>query len=405
MAVRTAARGQILRGQLREDIKARVASLAYSETGKRDLRLDFLRGLAISAMVVDHVGGDTFLTAISGGNRTIVSAAEAFVFLSGLVLGMVYAERIARSGPVEALKGILHRALTLYKASAGVALFFVGLFLLTDVRMWNDRASGLGVDDPFKAITGALTLHYSFNGSDVLVMYTLMLAAAPAVIYLFYRGKTPVVLLGSLAIWAIYQRYPTEATIPWNVANSAFPVAAWQLLFVAGMAAGFHRSRVTGWLTRSTGSTGLTMLGSASIYYLLLRSEQLFGSLPLPSQLFGNATYASLFAKPELGPARVLAFVALVVFAFTLLSSLWVPMKASLGWLLLPLGQSSLYVYIMHLFVVIAIYNAVILVYEHASTVLFWMNVDGINTVAQLIGLSAVWLMVRTKFLFSIVPR
>ncbi len=125
MAAKTVARGQILRGQTWEELRARAGSLGYREGEKRDLRLDFLRGLAVSAMVVDHVGGDTFLTTLSGGNQAIVSAAEAFVFLSGLVLGMVYAERIARSGPSRALRAMLHRALTLYKASAGVALFFV----------------------------------------------------------------------------------------------------------------------------------------------------------------------------------------------------------------------------------------------------------------------------------------
>lgn len=190
MAAKTVARGQILRGQTWEELRARASSLGYREGEKRDLRLDFLRGLAVSAMVVDHVGGDTFLTTLSGGNQAIVSAAEAFVFLSGLVLGMVYAERIARSGPSRALRAMLHRALTLYKASAGVALFFVGLFLLTNLRMWHDRSGGLGTDSPLQAVLGALTLRYSFHGSDVLVMYTIMLAAAPAIIYLFYRGHT-----------------------------------------------------------------------------------------------------------------------------------------------------------------------------------------------------------------------
>ncbi|HEX9017258.1 MAG TPA: OpgC domain-containing protein [Chloroflexota bacterium] len=398
MAVRTAARELTRQGQLWADIKARASSLAYADTGKRDKRLDLLRGMAVSAMVVDHVGGDTFMTALSGGNRSIVSAAEAFVFLSGLVLGMVYAEKIRKLGPAEAVKGMLHRALTLYKSSVGIAVAFIGLFVLTDLRLWVDRSSGLGTTDILQALVGALTLHYSFHGSDVMVMYTLMLAAAPGIIYLFYRGKTPMVLLASVALWAIFQRYPSEAMVPWSIENSAFPTAAWQLLFVLGMAAGYNRERLTSIVTANPGSTILAMLGSGSVLYLLSRANHAFGTVELPSQWFGTATVASLFDKPDLGPARVLAFLSLAVLVYTVVHSFWSPISALAGWFLLPLGQSSLYVYITHLFVIVAVYNL-------APTAFYWSTVDNLNTGAQLLALAALWVMVRNRFLFRIVPR
>ncbi len=397
MAARTATRRNTWTG-LRETIGNGISSLAYADTSKRDLRLDFLRGLAVSAMVVDHVGGDTFFTALSGGNKAIVSAAEAFIFLSGLVLGMVYAERIRRAGPGEAVRGMLHRALTLYKASAGMALAFIGLFLMTDLRLWANRDAGLGVADSFQAVVGALTLHYSFHGSDVLVMYTVMLAVAPGVIYLLYRGRTKLVLLASFALWALYQRYPAEATMPWTVVNSSFPVAAWQLLFVLGMAVGYNKDRVTAWLSSGRGSTLLAVLGSGSVFYLLARSEHAFGLFQLPSQWFGDATYASLFAKPDLGPGRVIAFLALAVLVYSVVNSLWAPLSRLLGWFIVPLGQNSLYVYIMHIFVIVAIYNLAPLAY-------YWSTADNLNTAAQALTLAAAWMLVRTRFLFSLVPR
>src|SRR5438874_1921460 len=58
--------------------------------GRRDARLDLLRGFAVFAMVVDHFGGKSWLTLLTGGNEFLVSAAEGFVFLSGFVMGMVY---------------------------------------------------------------------------------------------------------------------------------------------------------------------------------------------------------------------------------------------------------------------------------------------------------------------------
>ncbi len=398
MAVRTVARERPWSWRLWGGLRAGATSLGYAENGKRDLRLDFLRGIAAVAMVVDHVGGDTFLTALSGGNKFIVSAAEGFIFLSGLVLGMVYGERMVKLGPVEAARGMLKRAFTLYKASVGMALSFIALFLVTDLRLWANRDSGLGTDNPAQAIVGALTLHYSFHGSDVMVMYAIMLLVAPAIIFMLYRGRTAVVLAGSIALWALYQRFPQEAVVPWTIANSAFPVAAWQLLFVLGMITGFHRERVTAWLVNGTGSNRLTILASASVVYLLARSEQLFGSAQLPSALFGDATYASLFAKSDLGPGRVLAFLGIAVLAYTVTNSLWVPLKHTLGWFIIPMGQNSLYVYIMHIFVVVGIYNLAPMAY-------YWTTADTLNTAAQILTLALVWTMVRTRFMFAVVPR
>lgn len=58
--------------------------------GKRDLRIDLLRGVAVFSMIVGHIGGwSSWLNPITGGNAFIVSSAEPFVFISGLVMGMV----------------------------------------------------------------------------------------------------------------------------------------------------------------------------------------------------------------------------------------------------------------------------------------------------------------------------
>jgi hypothetical protein len=113
----------------------RLRSLGYTEPGKRDLRLDFLRGLAIAAMVVDHISGAT--------------------------------------------RGLLSHTLTLYRGSVGMGLAFAALYL------WTDRSAGLGLDNPVEAIVGIATLHHSFHGSDVLVMYTLLLAISPLIFYLW----------------------------------------------------------------------------------------------------------------------------------------------------------------------------------------------------------------------------
>ncbi|MBV9173234.1 MAG: OpgC domain-containing protein, partial [Chloroflexi bacterium] len=64
--------------------------LAYGRSNGRDLRLDLLRGFAVLAMLIDHIGGQSPLYAVSGGDQFFTSAAEGFVAISGFLVGHVY---------------------------------------------------------------------------------------------------------------------------------------------------------------------------------------------------------------------------------------------------------------------------------------------------------------------------
>jgi len=103
----------------------RVRSWTYYRTAdgadRRDLRVDLLRGFCIFAMVVDHFGGESWLYAITGGNRFYVSAAEGFIFISGFVMGQAYRRKRDRSGLVAAMGDALRRARTLYLATGANA--------------------------------------------------------------------------------------------------------------------------------------------------------------------------------------------------------------------------------------------------------------------------------------------
>src|SRR5215472_2073770 len=91
--------------------------------GKRDLRIDLLRGFCVFVMTVDHVGGESsWLYILTGGNRFFVSAAEGFVLLSGLSMGMVHATTIRRAG-VRAMFGkVAGRARFLYTLTVALTI-------------------------------------------------------------------------------------------------------------------------------------------------------------------------------------------------------------------------------------------------------------------------------------------
>src|SRR5262245_15137898 len=100
----------------------------HYEVSKRDFRLDLLRGFAVIAMIADHIGGErSWLYAITGGDAFFISAAEVFVFISGLLMGIIYAEVIARHGLGAALMKSLHRAWTLYLMTISLTLTLMAL--------------------------------------------------------------------------------------------------------------------------------------------------------------------------------------------------------------------------------------------------------------------------------------
>ena len=110
------------------------ANWKYPAKDRRDSRLDLLRGFAVFAMICDHVAGISWLSPLTGANRFVTSAAEGFVLLAGLVIGLVYGPRIARSGWIAVADPILRRAAVLYGVTVGLTLLFVGLFQFTDVE-------------------------------------------------------------------------------------------------------------------------------------------------------------------------------------------------------------------------------------------------------------------------------
>lgn len=57
----------------------------------RNLYLDFLRGLFVFVMTINHLAfGASWLDYITGGGQLWFSAAEGFVLTSGIVFGLVY---------------------------------------------------------------------------------------------------------------------------------------------------------------------------------------------------------------------------------------------------------------------------------------------------------------------------
>lgn len=355
--------------------------------GKRDLRIDFLRGFAVLAMVADHLGGDpSWLYNLTGGNRFLFSAAEAFVFISGLVMGIVYCGLIAKQGIGPAMWKAMRRAGSLYLLT--VVLTF--LFISTSYLLHLPWVAGVRVTDPLTRVVERLTLHRAFYLTDVLLMYTLLVAVAPLAFLLIVNKRTPVLLAASWLLWAAYQRWPEQVTVPWNIEdNSVFHLAAWQVLFFTGLVAGYHRDRVAAWARRIPTGPYLALLTAlcAGLICFHRHSAALLGHFSPdgdPAVLMQR-----FFDKSDVRIGRLIAFAIFFQFALLLVTVAWKPLARALGWLLLPLGQSALLAYGTHLFV-IALFT------HYVPRVPALRNTSALaNTLVQVVGIGLVFAVVR----------
>jgi hypothetical protein len=381
----------------------RLRALSYYSTAdfanRRDLRVDLLRGFCIFAMVVDHFGGDSWLYAITGGNRFYVSAAEGFIFISGFIMGQAYRAKRDRSGLPAAMGDALKRARTLYLATVAMTLIFSALYLYTDVSLWTGRDFGLGIDSWQEIVVAALTLHYTYHGTDILAMYTILLMIAPLVLLMLSVGEWWLVLIPSWLLWLAYQIFPEEAAVPWYIRHGEnFPIAAWQVLFLTGHVLGFYRGGLAHWLERFRRlRVALVAMGLAVTLGLISLA---WGAENGFFDIDPNVLDESFF-KVALRPARIVAFLSVAIAAYTSATYLWVPIRRALGWLMLPLGQAALYCYIVHFFLIVLVYNLA----PALDSLVSQVPQEVTNTSLQVAVVLLLWTLVRKRVLFGIVPN
>ena len=105
--------------------------------------IDFWRGGVLIAILVDHIPGNV-LEFFTPRNFGLSDSSEAFVFLSGISVGMVYLPRARRHGLAAVVRGCLQRALKLYGvhiALTAAALAIFALRLLGERRRGPDRSA------------------------------------------------------------------------------------------------------------------------------------------------------------------------------------------------------------------------------------------------------------------------
>jgi enterochelin esterase-like enzyme len=378
-------------------VRWRLSSWAYVPEDGRDLRIDLLRGLAVLAMVIDHIAGPSKLYLLTGGNRFYTSAAEGFIFLSGLTVGLVYRRLAERDGVSTAMRRLLARSWTLYVLAVGLTL----LMLSVSESLRLPWSVGIDQGTPLQIVWGIVSLHQTYYLVDVLALYVLLMLVAPLALMLLCERRTLVVLAVSWLIWAGFQLFPNQTELPWTTAgNNLFYLAAWQALFFTAMVIGYHRRRLGELFPKRLQMLLLIALGLGLAGLVLIYSNQaavlqyvqaILARVPGAPDWSAADLEDGLFAKGNVRPGRVVASAVVFGFLFQLVTLFWQPIRRGFAWLLVTLGQNALYAYSAHvvLALILGLVSARVAVGDNA-----WLS-----TAIQAASIALIWLAIRLRVL------
>ena len=343
--------------------KAGLASLRYDLEGKRDLRIDLLRGFCLFAMIVNHGGLDSLFHFVSGRSGFLITAADGFFFLSGLTVGITSVGR-----PLDVVvPRILRRSWDIYLATLVLSFGFAALVLLTDIELWEEGRIFLRWPGDLTELTARiLTMRRVIHGSDVLISFVWYMAVAPLAVWGLSKGRTWRVL-GVLAfVYALSQIDPEATDLPfWSLRH----LASNSPVFFVGVVVGFHREAIEAAWNRFRLSALVDWLVAAIAVVVIVMFS-------MESELLEIAVFEPFGREWEFSPVHlVISFVYFRAF-FLLATWLWKPVRAALGWLLLPIGQASLMAFMLHLLLIPTFWN-VPGVFEDSSLLMatFWNSI------------------------------
>ncbi|MGR9318963.1 OpgC family protein [Rhizobium leguminosarum] len=212
----------------------------------RDTRLDVLRGVALIMIFINHVPGQIF-EYVTTKNFGFSDAAEAFVLISGIAVGLAYGGRFQPGNRLTVAIKSAKRAFTLYLAHMITTFMTLALFLC---GAWLFHRPGLLVEINILAvlmnlkegIPALLLLGHQIGYNNILPMYGALMLMVPIILLL--NARSPWLALGvSGTVWLLAGIYEVA---PHNMLIEGYwflnPLS-WQFLFSIGIVSMLHIKR------------------------------------------------------------------------------------------------------------------------------------------------------------------
>lgn len=339
---------------------------------QRIITIDILRGFFIFMIIVDHLerfpNGFDFLT---GRGLLWMSAAEGFFFLSGMMVGIIRGRKMQTKPFGQVAQTLVKRSLILYAWTIGMTLLFsfIALAIGPNPQLKADVWQG----NIMNMLWHTVSLQYVYSWSDFLRYYAVYLFIAIGAIWLLRKNLWWLVVLVSVSVWLFGRTYSEFFT--------------WQILFFGGTLAGWYWQTIITWCKRLP-KTIVAIHYPLAIMVIVLSSLVVFGPLN-----HYNQQLAPLFLRADMPPLRLMVFIILFSAMYRIVRSHEAWFARTVGQFLIPLGQHSLYAYIVHGFIIFFVH---LLIPPHTPFV--------INIIITTITLGCIWLSIKKHFLFKLIP-
>lgn len=343
------------------------------EKAKRIETIDILRGFFIFSIIVVHLarfpnGYDAF----TGRGILWVTNSEGFFLMSGMLIGMVRGRKDMALPFKTVARKLFKRGLMLYVWTIGLTLLFTFFALQSGLAtikpgVWQGAIS-------WQLLVDSATFKYVYSWADFLQYYSVYLLLSIPAIYALRKGKWWLVVAISVFFWLIH---------------GVEPFLTWQLFFFCGAVAGWYWNQIIDFLKK-------TPKWIAIIHYPVALAVLALSVVSVEGSLLPNVSEVlnPHFIRAKMEIWRVLVFLLWFSAAYRLVNRYEAQVKKWVGWMLIPFGQNSLYVYILHSFFVFFV----------SLYIPFTSNILA-NFLVTTSVLLLLLLAVRKKFLFSIIPR
>lgn len=360
---------------------------------------DLMRGYFLVAIVLDHLSFfPNGLDWWSARGNLFITTAEGFFLISGIVLGIVRGSKLLNEPFRHVASLLLRRGIQLYATTIILILIF------TLAGWWFASNPGLktgllpSTTPILDLLWQIITLQYFYGWADYLRLYAIFLFASPLALWLLRKGWWYILLFSNIFFWLLF---PGDPQVP-DATQELLQPLTWQLIFFGGMTIGFYWNHITKWWHDRPSyqkTVAIWSVMSLAVVTMFINVLITFGPRYFDLHMLGIAPdthyklYMAFFDKEGLPLARIGLFLVWFWAAFYLFKRLEPFIMRWLGWLLLPFGTNSLYVYTLHAFAIFFVH--------------LWLQDSNIlgNFIVSASIILLIRLMIHYKVLMNIIPR
>ena len=352
---------------------------------RRLVTLDLMRGYYVGVLAAIHLDYiPSLLGLVDGRGALLVSEAEGFFMISGLLVGMLRRRDLERYGLWRMTLNSWKRGVQLYIVAVPLTLLFTYIGRVA-VEHGHDQVK-VGLDHWSSwphVVYESMTFHYTYGWADFLNYYVPLFLVAPLIVWLLSKHLWPLILVLAYAGYWLPSHY-----------NTSFysPFLQWGVYFFIGATAGYHWNDLRALMARLSpgwnGAIRWSVIAATAVIYvvglILLNNPHLVSS---------HGLYNHMFQNNRLGLLRPFAAPISVAGTFLLIRRYEDTLTRTIGKVLIPFGSNSLYVYVAQSFFVFLVPFAF-------GPKNFWFN-----SLFDASVIALIWIGVRTRFLAFLIPR